>query len=257
MSDPVYFNGVDLNSITGWRTTGTDPHRFPQREVTNYSLANSNKSVTTSAFYTGKTINVSGIIAVNGRELLDSSIAELRRILQAENAVLQLPVFGEQRKYFKVTTKNIALKNMGGGYVEIDIEFTSSEIYNYSITSTELLNIVNLTSGIKSYQVTVLGSGPQVPVITYTVDSFTTGTNRTVTFSNPTSGYSISIQRTWTAGEILIIDNRERTVQIAGEDVDFTGNYLEWTQGAGFINYSDDFTARQVDINVTYYKRDY
>lgn len=253
IEDPVYFGGIDLNSIDGWMTTRTS-YRYPNRNVTNYSLANQDDSVTTSAYFSSKIINLEGIIAVAEKELLETAISSLRNILDPINQVLQLPIAGEQRKYKKTTVSSIAITDSNGGYCEVDIEFVSSNYYSYSITTTEALGVVNLTSGNKSYPVTFYGIGDQVPVITYTIDSLTSGQNKTVTFSNP-GGDTISIQRTWSAGEVLIIDCDNKTVQISGEDIEFNGNFPKWQNGERFINYTDDFTARQVDINVTYYKR--
>lgn len=255
IAEPIYFGGVNILSVPGWMTTGLDTFRYPKRDVSDFPLAHSNKSVTTSAFYKGKPVNVRGVIRLSGREALDDALSTLRKILEPINQTLQLPISGNQRRYLRTTVNNIAISNVNGGYAEVDIEFTTSDPYNYGIITTEVLNVINLTSGNKSYPVTFEGTANQAPVITYTLDSFTNGSNRTVTFSDP-QGNSISVQRTWVANEVLVIDCANRTVQVDGTDVDFTGNFPEWLPGLpDFINYTDDFTARQVDINVTYTKR--
>lgn len=255
LDDVLLFNGVNLLSVTGSRFVGSDTFRYPKRNVTNYDLANADSSTTTSAFYTGKPVNIRLVIARNSRDDLDTSISELRRLLEPINAVLQIPIQGTPRKYNECTVSNIAFKDVSGGYISVDIEFLSADPFYYDTTTTTMLSVANLTSGNKSYPVTVYGTAKQLPVITYTLDSFTTGSNRTVTFTNPTTGATMSIQRTWVAAEVLTIDCFNRTVQVDGTGVDFSGNFLEWSIGAGFVNYTDDFTARQVDISIVYYKR--
>ncbi len=255
MSDPVYFNGTSLQSITGLRITGTDTFRNPTRDLQNLSIASSDFTATTSGFFTEHKINVRTVIARSGRELLDESIGELKRILYPINKTLQLPIAGEQRKYLNVSVANIGFSDVAGGYAAVDIEFVTSDPCSYSLTSSEILNVVNLTSGDKSYPIIFSGTAKQKPIITYTVDSFTPSTSVAVTFSNPTDGTSIEVSRTWTTNDVLVIDNLAMTVKVNGTAVDFTGNFLEWDNGNGFINYADDFTTRQVDINVTNTKR--
>lgn len=255
LNDPIFYGGINLLTVPGITITGIDTFRYPKRKVTTYSLANTNRSVTTSAFYDSRPINIRAIIARNTRTALDGSISRLRQILEPINQVLQLPFEGVPRQFVKTTVENIVLKDIAGGYIAVDIEIVSNDPYVYALTSTQLLSVANLTSGNKSYPIVVDGTADQAPVITYTVDSFTNGSNRTVTFINPLTDTSISVQRTWTAAEVLTIDCLNRTVRIAGVDTDFTGNFPEWASGNSFINYTDDFTARQVDIIVMYTKR--
>lgn len=254
--EPVYFGGVSLNIINGWMTTGVDTFRYPNRDVKNYPLAYTNKSVTTSGFYKGRPINVRGVLMLTSRNELDTAIGELRALLEPINQTLQVPISGIQRKFNLVTVANIGFTNVAGGYIAVDIEFTTTDPFTYALQSTEVLNVLNLTSGNKSYPVTFEGTARQVPIFTYQIDSLTNGTNKTVTLINPISpSKQIAVQKTWVAGEVLIVDCLNQTVQISGIDTEFTGNFPDWARGSGFINYTDDFTARQVDINVTYTKR--
>ena len=82
ISDPIYFGGVNLNSVPGWTTTSTDTYRYPNRSVKNAPIAYDDLSSTSAAFYTGRSITVNGVIVQNTRELLDSSIGALRLILE-------------------------------------------------------------------------------------------------------------------------------------------------------------------------------
>lgn len=254
-TEPVYFNGTSLQSIEGLTITGVDTFRYPNRDVQNSSLAFVDSSITTSAYFNSKPINIRGVIAVQGREILDTRIDSLRQVLDGSNKVLKVIVEESYRLFNKCTVKNIAFSNQAGGYIEFDSEFVSADPHSFNTVTTELLNVINLTDGLKSYPVTFYGTATQLPIITYTLDSFTNGTNKTVTFTNPLESKSLSVQRTWTAAEVLVIDNLNQTVKVNGTAVDFTGNFLEFATGSNFVNYSDDFTTRQVDINVTYTKR--
>lgn len=254
-TEPIIFAGTDILSVEGLFITGTDTYRFPSRKVTTSDLANANKGVTTSAFYSTRPITIRGIISRYSREQLDGSIGELRRILNPLNQTLTLPLESSQRDFYNTTLSNMTLSNAAGGYIEFSAEMIASDPHSYDTITTESLNIINITSGDKSYPVYFEGTAEQLPVITYTVDSVVDGTNQTVTFSNPNSSVDIAITRTWEAAEVLIVDCFNRTVQVDGTDVDFDGNFPEWSTGNGFVNYTDSFTERQVDINVVYKKR--
>lgn len=257
MTEPVVFNGTNLLSITGVFITGYDTFRYPNRKVNAFELARTNNSTVTSSFYSGRNINIRGVIKGLDRGGLDNAISELRRITEPQNKQLKLPINDEVRIFQEATVINIAFSDVAGGYISFDIEIVLNDPYNYDSQTTELLNVLNLTSGNKSYPVYFEGSAQQLPIITLTLDSASVTSNRTVTFSNPTTGDSISIQTNWDADDVLVINCMEKTVEINGVAQAFSGNFPYWERGDGFVNYTDDFGSRQVDINITYTKRYY
>lgn len=255
ITDPIYFNGTDINSISGWLTTSTTTYVYPSRNVNVFGIVNSDNSITSNAYFDGNKITVEGVIRVSGRENLDDSLSQLKKILKPINKTLQLPISGEQRKYTNSTVENIAITDVAGGFAKISIQFITKEPYSRALTSTTLLNVANLTSGDVSYPVTFTGSGLQLPIIQLTFDSGSPTSNRTVTFTNPYDDTYIAIQRDWTASDVIVIDCDNKQVLANDSAIDFEGKYLEFNDGAGFINYTDDFTTRQVDITVTYTER--
>lgn len=257
MTDPIYFGGVNLLTVSGLTIAGYDPFRYPERRVTTNSVSTFDLSVTSSANFSGRPVNVRGIIARTSRELLDESIHELNRILKPIKQDLKMPIRGQQMLLKSVTVQNIAYKDVVGGYIQVDIEFFADDPVIYALTETAVLAVSNLTSGIKSYPITFEGSDNQWPRITFTLDSFTGTLNRAITFENPATETSITIERSWTAGEIVVINCEpgNQYVTVNGSAVDFSGNFPYWATGAGFLNYTDNFTARQVDISLHYTKR--
>ena len=255
-TDPIYFGGVNLLSVSGLSITGTDTFRYPNRDVKSFALTQTDKSVTTSAFYSSRPVNIRGIIVATGREDLDTSISELRNILEAKNQTLQLPVFGLQRQLKNVTVSNVAFQDTAGGYTGFDIEFNAADPFFYGTTLLEVLSVINLTSGNKSYPITFSGTAKQEPIIRYIVDAVGSTTSRIVSLINPALEQTLAINRVWSVGDELIVNCSEKTVKVNGVDVEFTGTILYWSRGAGHINYTDEFSSRQVDLNVSYYKRD-
>lgn len=256
ITDEVIFGSNRLQSVNGLTVTAIDNNRMAKRAVANNSLAYTDNSVTTSAFYHEKIINVQCVIALSGRELLDASLGELRRIIQPINQTLIIPVETAWREYHRVTMQNYSLSNVAGGYAEVNIEFIAGDPFSYDRTPTTLLSVSGLTSGNKSYPVTVHGTADALPYsIAYTLNSATLTTNRTITIEDPSTGYGITVQRNWTAADALVINCQDKTVTVNGDDVEFTGNFMNLGVGDGHVNYTDDFTARNVNIVIGYYKR--
>ena len=251
----ISFNGTDLNTIQGWITTKTTTYRYPERSVFTNDLLNTDDSITSNAYFKGGRIIVEGVIRGSGRELLDERISQLKKILKPINKDLILPVSGIQRKYIEATVNNIAISDVQGGYCAVSIEFVTAEPYNRATVATTVLDVANVGSGNVSYPVTFDGSGDQLPVIQFTLDSSSPTANRTVTFTNPDDGTYLAVQRDWTATDVLTIDCDNKTVEVNGTAVDFEGKFLMYDDGAGYLNYTDDFDTRQVDILITHTKR--
>lgn len=257
LTDEILFDNFNLLSISNVHLSSTDPNRFPTRKVHNSPLANTDGSVTTSAFFEGRVVNISLYITELNRELLDDAISTLRRRTNGVNKTLKMPISSAYRNFYNVTLQNMAISNIKGSYAEINLEFLASDPFSYDVITTEVQNVLNLTSGDKSYPIYLEGTAPQLPVITYTLDSFTGSNGINVTFTNPATSTSITVSRSWTAADVLVVDCFNHTVEVNGDPVEFTGNFLEFTAGDQHFNYTDGFTERQVDINFTYRKRYY
>lgn len=257
MTDPIYFAGVNLLTVSGLTITGYDPFRTPEIRVDTSPVSTEDFSSTGSMFLSGRPFNIRGIIARPSRELLDESIHDLNKILYQTRQTMQMPVRGAQMQLKNVTLTNIAYQNVAGGYIEFDAEFLADDPAIYAVSETALLAVSNLTSGDKSYPITIEGTTKQYPRFVLTLDSFTGTGQKSITINNPATDQSIIVARTWTAADILTIDclPGQQYVKVNGVDVDFSGNFPYWNSGLGYINYTDTFTARQIDITMHYYKR--
>lgn len=254
-NSPILFNGVDILTVEGLQRTSISPHRFQNRNVTNTALANYDGSSTSSAWYSNRILNIGVIIAVSGRELMDASIAHLRKILQPLNMTVIIPIEDEVRELKEVTLSNFTVGNIKGGYCEIDIELTCADPFSYDLLTTELLNALNLTSGDRTYPIILEGTANLLPIITITIDNLTLAGSGTITLSNANTGQTISLSEEFTAGMVVVVDCLNKTVEIDNVPHDFDGNFLAFSSSDTYFRYRDDFTARQVDVNITYTKR--
>lgn len=254
-ANPVTFNGISLNSISGLTVLKIDPYRIPKRTLSTYSIARTHKSKTNSAFYTDKNILVKVGISRATRNLLEVSLESLINILHDLEADLIVPQGNALRRY-TCTLADTVFAQDGGSYVEIDLIFACSDRFGYDIAQTLLKQVTGFTSGQSTNSFTVEGSAPtQAPKITLTYSALTGGTSKEVVIGNGSTGQAITISRTWASGDVIVIDCLNRTVKVNGTDVSFTGAFPDFATGIGYLTYADQFTARTFNMTVNYYKR--
>jgi hypothetical protein len=251
------FNGNDFaSSVPGLRVIATNTYVPGSRTITTNPIARANKSVTSSAFNRERHLQVTVEIGQDSRELLDLAIDKLKTILQGLEKTLILDYGGGLRQWTATFDNNMAYSDMAGGHATIVIPFLAADGNGYDTTTTALVNSV-LTGSTRTENVFFAGSSErQLPIITITLTTVTSGTSHGITITNPATSQAIVINRTtWTNADILVIDTAAKTVQVNGTDVAFTGPFPEWALGAGTLQYADTFTARKYTLNVIYRKR--
>jgi phage-related protein len=245
MSRPtVTFNGYDLaSSVPGLVVISTDPYRYPNRNLNVGPMANSNKSVSPSAFFTDKKIHVGIEIGQNTRELLDAAIDSLNTILQTREAALVLS-FGSSTRQWTATLANVGISDVLGGHAVLDLEFECADPIGIDVASNTLFSTA-LTGSTSTTNFTVGGTAPyQKPIITITISALTGGSSKAVVVGNPANSQQVTITRSWTAGDILVIDSTTKKCTVNGVEVAYTGSIPEWAPGAGSMSYSDTLTTR-------------
>lgn len=250
---PITFNGIDLNTVSGLTVLKTNPYHLPTRELSIADLARTSKSKINSAYYKERLILVRVGITRATRALLETSIDSLMTILQPIDKVLVLPQAGGLRKYYTTLSDAVVNEEVeGGSYIEMDLIFTCSDRFGYDINPTVLLSFPAYTSSNRSDGLTFRGSAPwQVPVITLTFSSITSGTNKAIVVGNSSTGQQVTITRTWASTDIVEIDSYNKTVKVNGVAIDYTGVIPEWEPGFGYWYYSDTFGTRTFIGSIT------
>lgn len=249
------FNGVDITSIPGLTILAINPYIPAKRKLTLNDIARTNKAKLNSAFYNARSQTVRVALSRASRALVENSLDSLMAILQGIDKDLVLNQSGGLRKY-AATFADAVFKVEGGSYLEFDLVFETSDHYGYDQADTLLKQVSGFTSGQKTDPITVGGSAAwQVPVITLTLTSVTSGTSKYIQFGNDATGQTVVITRTWAAGDVLEIDALNQTVKVNGVEVAFTGAIPEWAPGVGYVSYSDNFSARTVSYNIKHKQR--
>lgn len=253
-TQPVTFNGILLSSVSNFTVLDTDPFRPPARSLVSNQLANFNASAVTSALYKERKVHVIGALQRDGKSGLEQGIRDLQALLQGRNKLLVFNQAGTQTEY-TATMSNLAVTERAGGYGEIDIEFICSDPYGYNVTSTTVATVTAHTTNTKIMPYTWSGNVAQLPVITITINSVSLPSSTgTITINNSNAGQTMSIDAIFAAAGSLVINCKTKSVTYNSAAVDFTGPIPEWT-GSEEIKYSDNFTARNIDISVTYQQR--
>lgn len=237
-------------------TNDIDHFSNPNKVATMYSLGHANKSALPFVSYPSKTIQVTGVIIGTSIADLDSRIDTFKSYFTGIDQNLDIDYNGSTRRY--VANANVVKLARPGGllYATFSIEFDCTLPFgkDTSVTNFTLTSPTGRTLNSYTDAVTFAGSAPvQLPVITITLTAVTGGASF-INMGNAANGQSITVNRTWANGDVLVIDCQNRTVTVNGVPVNFTGAFTEFAPGAQTFQYIDGFTTRTFSIAIAYTK---
>jgi hypothetical protein len=246
----VLFAGNDLSLIQGVDLYNHDFNTLPQRDIKINKIARRNKSIITSSEYTQKSIPVYMEVCSGSRANTEDTLTLIKSFLQEQNKQLIGSQGGTAVEYTATMNEfNVAWE---GTKALVTIIFLASDPIGRESASQTFISKLGLTTASYSESGTIEGSATAYPTTTITVNSITGGTTKQVTVSNAGTNQGITIERTWTAGDILIIDSENMDVTVNGVAANFTGMLPQWAAGSATLSYLDNFTTRNVDIVSTY-----
>lgn len=251
---PVLFNQVDVNTVTGLQVISTDPYASPKRAINTYPLAEADREVTTSSRYRSRRILLRCVVIRTSKVLMEQSLEVLENLFRQREKPLELDVSGG-RRIFTATMSNLQIFDANGGFCHVDVELICADPFGYALGFTQLHSSTGITANFQTFSFNVTGNALQLPRIKVTVNSLTDGTNKTITIKDNNRGSTISVLRTWVAGDVLAIDSLEGTVTVNGDDASYSGGFPEFEPGMNYIFYTDEFTARNIRMLVEYKRR--
>jgi phage-related protein len=218
-----------------------------------YALSHANASAIPFVEYPSKPITISGKIIGTSIADCDSLIDSFNSYLVTQGGNLDIDYNGSTRRYIATAT-SIDVNRPGGlNWADFDITFTCTQAFGQDVNQTTILNPTGRTSATYSDNYTFVGTAPyQTPIFTLTYTAVSGATNKAVIIGNSGNGQEITVQRTWSNGDVLVVDCSKSTVTVNGVPVDFTGAFPLFPPGAQTISYSDGFTSRTFNINVVY-----
>lgn len=258
------FNGYNLNNVPGLSVYAISPPGTPKRTLNILAIARKHARKLSSAWYQANTLTLGIYITANTRELLEAAMDTLAANLQGLEGTLVIPRSGGTARAYTATfaapwTVNNNMTNTdspASNYADLTLTFETSDSYGYDQFFTPMIGPTgNLTSSPNTWNWTFGGSADtQVPVLQFYFTGGSLGSG-TVTVGNNATGQQISINRTWSVGDTLVINTQLKTVQVNGADVNFSGAFPEFGLGLGTITYSDNFSSRQYQFYSYVYNR--
>lgn len=221
------------------------------------ALARHNSRKLASSWYQKRSIDVSVYITAPSRALADQALDTLFQNIQAEEGTLTLERSGKVRNY-TATFAKLNINEFNGGFVDLTLTFECSDSYGYDTTYTLLGNATGITVANYTSQFTQGGGALwQVPFIQLRYTAVNNGGNPgTIYVGNQTTGQQIVITRTWSANDLVQIDCLNKTVQVNGTDVSFTGAFPEFNTGLQTVYVNDNFsTSRTYNFYMYCYQR--
>jgi hypothetical protein len=250
------FSGSSLQTFDGNHgiiTQSIEHAGKSAKRAQSYALSHANASIIPFVEYPNKPITISGVIVGTTIADCDAQIDTFNGCLIAQGANLDIDYGGSTRRYIATAT-NIDVQRPGNlSWANFIVTFTCTQAFGQDVNQTTILNSTGRTSATYSDGYTFGGTAPyQTPIFTLTYTAVSGATNKAVIIGNSGNGQEITVQRTWSNGDVLVVDCSNSTVTVNGVPVDFTGAFPLFPPGAQTISYSDGFSSRTFSYNLVY-----
>lgn len=244
MPTTITYNSINLNSAN-IITSDVDDANTPDKDMAIFNLVRSGGAVITDTSYYTKKIVVTGLLKQNTDVLLESAIDTFHSYFIVENKNLDIGYGSGTRRYVCTASRvKVDRPVRGANWANFAIEFIATE-YGKDTSTTTLVSASTTTSASATSTLSIGGSAPDQKMrIQITVTAATGLTNKFIAVENDTTGQLLTVTRTWTVSDVLIIDCDAMTVKVNGTNVDFTGAFPTFASGTHDLILTNDFTSR-------------
>lgn len=230
--------------------------------IQKFSIRHGGKIVSTQ--FEPKIIEISGIVKGSSASDLEDRQDEMKKqLMSVDEKFLVVDYLTGTRRYIATCTSVDFTRN----FYTIDvIDFRATFVVSNppfgrqsasnTLTNLGLNNSFALTTtGTHSNTVNFTGTVAPYPRVKVHINSESGVDKITLTVTND-DGFVTNtvVSRNFTAGETLIIDNDEGTVQVDGVDVDFEGGFPNWTLSGNTYSVKVVGLSYNIDVKLIYYK---
>lgn len=201
-------------------------------------------------YFSERIIIIRGSIKGSSASDLDSQIDTLKENLGGQEKNLDISFGGSTRRYVAtVSDLRIPEEYYHLTVVPYEVEFICQP-FGRDTSETNHSND-GITSSPESSSLSISGTASPRPKITITIVSETSMT--AIKFENTTTSESITITRSFSAGEVLEIDTENKTVEVDDTEVDFSGVFPEFLPGTNSYTLTiTDGGAFEVNLDIDY-----
>jgi len=249
----IKYGSFDMQA-NGVVVVDTDVYSAPLNKIQADSLAERDGALVVKQQYDSKPFTVTGYIRKATQVDLENWIDTFKAAMAIRSQPFDIDHGGSVRRYL-ASARNIILTRKGLTTAAFSVEFLSPDGMGWDTSSSSLISSMGVTTSTLSITFTVGGSYKAEPIIRVTINTITGGTTKTVQLTNGTTLRTLSIQRTWVAGDVLELDTLKGQLLVNGLATDYKGSLPSFDPGANTLVYTDDFTARDVTILSSYTRR--
>lgn len=253
MSNSVYFDGFDLDTISGLDVINHEFNLYPHRELQNYHLAMQDKSAVTLANFYDKEVVVYCMSRNCTREAAEVILGTLRAKTQGKSKTLSVSQYNRTVSYTATQTSD-EIRWVGNNLM-IDLRFFCETPIGLD-SATETVKNSTITTKPNSSTITLAGSAlNQYPFITVTLTTIGQSGTQSVFIGNADDEIICEIERAWNDGEIITMNCETKEVWVNGAPVHYYGAVPDFHVGNNTFYYSDEFSSRSITALVTYQRR--
>ena len=247
--DDIVFNDFSLqdSDVITSRLLHDSP---PRRDFLTAKIPRADGRFSVGDFWNQKTITMRGIITKTTASLLEAKLTALKKALAVAESNLDIKVDGVIRRYVATWVNSRRAFERRESYditkVPFDFEFACLEPFGQAVgySADEFIGKTSLALSITSDNDGNIHAKASIGMIFNAVNSVSV-----VNIVNNTTGEEIEITRAFSAGEYLKIDGEERSVEVNGTAVDYTGIFPTMNTGAN--SFTITITATSVTYDLT------
>lgn len=237
----VAFSAFNMNDGVIMITSDVDDSAAWTQNISLYNLARTNGAVLADKQFATKPIVVTGLIKGTSLSNLETNIDAFNAAMGADSGNLDIFFAGATRRYPVIAPDfSVSRPARAALWAKFSVTFTAIDFG--ADTTTSHLFAANAMNQTKTYSLPMTGSAPvQHPIITITISSATLSTQNTITASNPTTGETLSVTRTFVVADVVVINTETEEVTVNGVVVDYDGAFPSYGSGTQSLILSADF----------------
>ncbi len=249
----ITFNGLDMNDLVNYWVEDI-PHEVTAKpEINLQKIARTNESVLLKKGYGIKTIKIAVIVQDSTLAGMDSRMDDFKETIEASEKNLDIEYASGTRRY--VATGYIEDIDRRTRWARVTLRLECYKAFGEDTSATSE-SFAGKTTSPYTDDIEIGGNAPAKPDITITVNSFTGSSDRFIQIKNTVTGEYVKVTRDdWAADDIVQIYTGLAIVTVNGNVTQYLGIMPVWNPGDNDWEYSDDFSARNVDIDFSYKKR--
>jgi len=250
----IKFGAFDMQA-NGVFVVDTDVDSAPTNNIQADELAERDGALVVKQQYTSKPFTVTGYLRKNTPEELDTLMDVFKGAMAIKSQPFDIEHAGSVRRYLASVKNNILTRRGSLTSAVFSIEFLSPDGMGWDTASRSLISSTNVTSSNASLPLVVEGTYKAEPIIRVTINTVSGSTAKTLSVGNANTLRTLSITRTWAAGDVIEMDTLKGQLLVNGLAAEYRGSLLAFEPGANALIYTDDFTTRDVTILSSYTRR--